>query len=84
VPVDPVVTDVGDTVMVPEPLAALAAATVSDMLLEAGDVAPLESVTVNVNPLAVPAAVGVPEITPVEAVKLKPAGSVPPVSDQLL
>lgn len=45
-------------------------------------VAEAASVTVAVK-LAVPVPVGVPEITPVEAFKPKPAGSKPAVIDQL-
>jgi hypothetical protein len=40
------------------------------------------SVTCTVND-AVPAAVGVPEITPVDAAKLNPAGNVPALTLQL-
>ncbi len=39
-------------------------------------VAPAASVTVTVMLLVVPAALGVPEITPVEAFRVRPAGSV--------
>lgn len=45
-------------------------------------VAEAASVTVTVK-LAVPAAVGVPEIAPVEALSVRPAGRDPPVIDQL-
>ena len=41
-----------------------------------------ESATLKVR-LAVPAAVGVPEMVPVAAARLRPAGSVPLVMDQL-
>jgi hypothetical protein len=41
-----------------------------------------ESATLKVR-LAVPAVVGVPEIVPVAAARLRPAGSVPPVMDQV-
>jgi hypothetical protein len=42
----------------------------------------LESVAFTVK-LEVPAVVGVPEMTPVPAARLKPAGNVPVVTDQL-
>ena len=43
----------------------------------------LESVTLKVSGVPFTAAVGVPVIEPVEAFRLKPAGSVPLVSDQV-
>ena len=43
----------------------------------------LESVTLNVSGRAFAVTVGVPIIAPVDAFKLRPAGSVPDVSDQV-
>jgi hypothetical protein len=43
----------------------------------------LASVTLNVNSETVAATVGVPIIAPVDAFKLRPAGRVPDVSDQV-
>jgi len=49
----------------------------------AGDVFPALSFTVTLNE-AVPAAEGVPLMTPVDAARLKPAGSAPLLTVQLL
>ena len=49
----------------------------------AGEVLPALSFTVTLNEEA-PAALGVPLMTPVEAARLKPAGSVPVLTVQLL
>jgi hypothetical protein len=49
----------------------------------AGDVLPALSFTVTLNE-EVPPVLGVPLITPVEAARLKPAGSVPLLTVQLL
>ena len=43
----------------------------------------LESVTVKVSEVALAVAVGVPAIAPVAAFRVRPAGSVPEVNDQL-
>jgi hypothetical protein len=43
----------------------------------------LESVTINVSAMALAVAVGVPLIAPVAAFKVRPAGSVPLVKDQV-
>ena len=43
----------------------------------------LESVTLNVSGVAVPAAVGVPLITPVAGFNVNPFGSVPEFKDQV-
>ena len=56
--------------------------TVIDRLAEAVLAGLLESVTCTVK-LEVPAAVGVPVMAPVEALRLSPAGSEPLVSDQV-
>ena len=49
------------------------------LFVEAGE---LESFTKNVSGIAVAAAVGVPLMTPVDALSNRPAGSAPLVSDQ--
>jgi hypothetical protein len=43
----------------------------------------LESVTVKVRPVAVPAAVGVPEMIPVEGASVNPVGRVPELRAQV-
>ena len=43
----------------------------------------LESVTVKVRPVAVPAVVGVPEMTPEEVLRVSPPGKVPELSVQV-
>ena len=58
------------------------AESVIDRLAEAVLAGLLESVTVTVK-LEVPELVGVPVIAPLEALRLSPAGSEPPVSDQV-
>ena len=58
--------------------AGIEGAIVSASVTVVDDAGEAESVTLNVSDVALPAAVGVPLMTPVAAFKARPAGSVPP------
>ena len=60
-----------------------AAEIVSERLTDLLCAGLLESVTLNVSAVALAAAVGVPVIAPVDVFNLRPAGSVPLVSDHV-